>query len=337
MQAIQFKSYDYYDMILVAFSGGKDSLAMVANLIDQGVDMSRVELHHHDIDGREHAQDQMLMDWPSTPAYCKAFAAAFNLPIYFSWREGGFHREMMRDGTEQHGYTAAVKWERANGETMKAGGIPRKQDKAQARRMFPQVTADLSKRWCSASLKVDVMRRMVANDPRFNGKKILILTGERALESTARAKYAKFEVHATLDNSKRTVHSLRPVHGWTEQQVWDIIKRHGINPHPAYKLGWNRLSCALCIFGGANQWASAQAIFGDRVAMAARLEKEFGKTIDRDGVDVLTKCSRGTVYAQVKNSQLADEARDAKWQGQIRVTNWQLPAGAFTGGSCGPQ
>ncbi|WP_431217072.1 hypothetical protein ACQ86N_22505 [Puia sp. P3] len=37
--------------IIVAFSGGKDSIAMVLYLLEQGVDRRRIHLHHHDVDG----------------------------------------------------------------------------------------------------------------------------------------------------------------------------------------------------------------------------------------------------------------------------------------------
>ena len=48
-----------YDRILVAFSGGKDSLACLLLLLEAGVPPSRIELHHHDVDG-----DQPFIDWP---------------------------------------------------------------------------------------------------------------------------------------------------------------------------------------------------------------------------------------------------------------------------------
>ena len=34
-----------------------------------------------------------------------------------------------------------------------------------------------------------------------------------------------------------------------------MMRRHGILPAPAYRLGWSRLSCIACIFGSPNQWA----------------------------------------------------------------------------------
>ena len=42
-----------YDHILVAFSGGKDSLACLLHLLDLGVPRTRIELWHHRIDGAE--------------------------------------------------------------------------------------------------------------------------------------------------------------------------------------------------------------------------------------------------------------------------------------------
>jgi len=41
-----------YDKILVAFSGGKDSIACVLHLLDLGIPRSSIELHHHLVDGR---------------------------------------------------------------------------------------------------------------------------------------------------------------------------------------------------------------------------------------------------------------------------------------------
>ena len=83
-----------YDRLVIAFSGGKDSIACFLHLLESGVQREKIELWHHDVDGRE---GNHFMDWPCTPAYCRAFAAAFGVQIYFSWREGGFEREMLRN------------------------------------------------------------------------------------------------------------------------------------------------------------------------------------------------------------------------------------------------
>src|SRR5437867_1935751 len=81
-----------YDHIIVAFSGGKDSTAAFLHLLEARMPQERIELWHHEVDGREGSR---LMDWPCTPAYCQEFASAFRVPVSFSWREGGFEREML--------------------------------------------------------------------------------------------------------------------------------------------------------------------------------------------------------------------------------------------------
>ena len=53
-----------YDHIIIGMSGGKDSIAALLRLLDLGVDRDRLELWHHDVDGRE---GSTLMDWPFTP------------------------------------------------------------------------------------------------------------------------------------------------------------------------------------------------------------------------------------------------------------------------------
>ena len=41
-----------YDRILVALSGGEESVACLLALLEVGADSARIELHHHEVDGR---------------------------------------------------------------------------------------------------------------------------------------------------------------------------------------------------------------------------------------------------------------------------------------------
>jgi 3'-phosphoadenosine 5'-phosphosulfate sulfotransferase (PAPS reductase)/FAD synthetase len=317
---------DKYERIVVAFSGGKDSLACLLLLLEQGVSPRCIELWHHCVDGFGSAN--ALMDWPVTEDYCRQVANAFGIPIYYSWKEGGFETEMLRSDA----LTMPVWFESPDGVVRIAGtGGSRS-----TRLRFPQVSASLSTRWCSAYLKIDVASKALNHQSRFNQSRTLFITGERAQESASRARYAVFEPHRNDRRSgklKRHVDHFRPVHAWSEHEVWDIIGRHKVNPHPAYRLGFGRLSCMTCIFGSANQWASVQKIAPDRFSRIAKYEEQFGYTINRKH-SVHGMADRGVPYDAIPQ-ELVASAMSASFGEPVIVSDWKLPAGAF-GEASGP-
>jgi len=297
------------------------------------VNKEKIELWHHLIDGAPGSEP--FMDWPVTEEYCRQFAAAFEVPIYFSWRDGGFEKEMLRDGEP----TGKVFWENQDGSVSSSGG----KGPDGTRRKFPQVSADLRVRWCSAYLKIDVMSAAINNQERFKGKKTLVVTGERAEESASRSKYKTFDNHRCHGNS-RTVHHWRPIHDWKEKQVWGIIEKYDVWVHPAYWLGWSRLSCMTCIFGNADQWASAAHLYPEMVKKIVAYEEEFGTTIKRNKT-VKQLVEEGAVYDSVSHMKgdwvLPAMQHGVKMHRSPLLTllrqqqGWKLPAGAY-GDSAGP-
>ncbi len=326
MKEPNIQGFNGYDKYIVAFSGGKDSMACFLHLLDIGVPVSKIELWHQDIDG----QGQTFMDWEVTPAYCRAFASAFDVPIYFSWKEGGFYREMNRDNQ----LTAPISFECPDGTIKTIGGT---RGKPSTRKKFPQVSPNLSVRWCSAYLKIDVCATAIRNQDRFDNIKTVVLSGERGEESAARSKYMYLEPdRADLWQGKtpRYVDRWRPVKDWTESEVWEIIERYKVRVHPCYYMGWSRCSCKFCIFGNADQFASAYFISPKQGEEIIALEDDFGVTIKRD-INILDLImNKGSVYDSITND-LIDLSTGYVYNENIFMDDWFLPKGAF-GEGCGP-
>ena len=218
---------------------------------------------------------------------------------------------------------------------MEVGGL---KGKVGTRRRFPQVSGDLRVRWCSPVLKIDVAAIAINNEPAFKrGKRLLFLTGERREEGRngqGRALYAEREPHR-CDRSCRRVDAWRSVIDWPEVRVWQTMQRWRIRPHPAYRLGFPRVSCQTCIFGGPDQWASVRQISPERFARILAYERLFGSTI-KHGLDVEQVANRGTPYPECNDLDLVRLALSPDYPGnQVLVPSeeaWQLPAGAFKRG-----
>jgi 3'-phosphoadenosine 5'-phosphosulfate sulfotransferase (PAPS reductase)/FAD synthetase len=311
-----------YDQILVAFSGGADSLACVLMLREAGIPAERIHLHHHLVDGRE----SDMMDWPCTEGYCNAVARELGMDISYSWRVGGMEREMLRDGSP----TAPVAIPSADG-WIEIGG----KGDAGTRRMFPQVSQSLTTRWCSSYLKIACMDAWLRNDPKFRSTRTLVITGERAQESSARAKYAMFEPHRADrrdGRSARHVDHWRPVHGLLKEEVWALIERWKLLAHPAYYCGFGRCSCRACIFGSKNQWATIRVMAPAQFERIALYEREFGVTIQRTE-SVMQQADLGTPYAI--DPFWMEVANSREFTIPVKCDPWIRPSGA-SGEACGP-
>lgn len=259
---------EMYDLVIVLISGGKDSIACYYKLLELGVPKSKIEFWHHDIDG---GHPSRTMDWRCTANYIRSFAEAEQIPLRVSWRKNGFFGELYRIGTSE-----LIEWvDPETGEIyqcppskkymecqkLKAAAISEMENKLAEfgyRMKFPMKSGDLSRRWCSAYLKIMVadtvlrnMNSVAANLTKTRKDiKLLIVSGERRGESVGRSKYNEIEIHRTnaVYKHHRTVHQWRPVIDYSERDIWEVLKRHKVNPHPCYRAGWNRCSCAMCIF-----------------------------------------------------------------------------------------
>jgi 3'-phosphoadenosine 5'-phosphosulfate sulfotransferase (PAPS reductase)/FAD synthetase len=325
---------DVYDKIIISESGGKDSMACLFYLLDLGIPPDRIELWHQSVDG---GGDQYadFLDWPVTEAYIEAVSRYFGVKTTFQWRAFGIKGELLRKESR----TGDVYY-------VQDGNIiylPTKQGKEATRLKWPAMSPDLRVRWCSAYVKIDVFRRVLNNDPRFQGTKddpmrLLVITGERREESPNRARYAETEEH-TCSNYGRIVHAWRPVIDWDEADIWEHYERRRFLPHPAYLLGWNRTSCFGCIFSTPDLWAMMREIAPERFYELVRMERELNHTIDPK-MNLEQKANRGSIDRLPKGARTSEWVRMALTRGfdekDLIMDKWELPAGAFRGGVGGP-
>ena len=349
-----------YDRIVVLLSGGKDSVACYCKFRELGVPKEKIEFWHHDIDGKHPSR---RMDWRCTGNYVRALAEAEGVPLRVSWRRKGFFGELYRMGASEpvegeKAGTGAIRQCRVSKSyalcekiRQEAGENQEEQLRAFGCRMkFPMKTGDLGKRWCSAYLKIMVADTVLRNlhslehFGKTGGKpgkdtRLLIVSGECRGESAGRSKYNEMEVHRTnaAAKSRRIVHQWRPVIDYSEKDVWEVLKRHKVNPHPCYRAGWNRCSCAMCIFSTPTLFAGIRELYPEDYRMLRQDENVLGFTLDNDcDLDTFIGNAGSCVYHGDK------EAIHSLVTGEFSVDSvyvqgeWKYPAGAFHGAEGGP-
>lgn len=350
-----------YDLVAILLSGGKDSIACYYKLLELGVPKEKMEFWHHDIDGRHPCR---RMDWRCTQSYVKSFADAEEVPLRLSWRVNGFFGELYRIGASEpiewmEPDTREIKRCRLSPKYIKCQEIKQKATEDMEERLkelgyrmkFPAKTGDLSRRWCSAYLKIMVADTVVSNLDRMgelehlggkrhkNEVKILVVSGERRGESKGRSKYNEMEIHRTHAEKRahRLVHQWRPVIDYSEKDVWEVLKRHCVNPHPCYRAGWNRCSCAMCIFSTPKLFAGIRELYPEEYTLLKQDEKILGFTLDNKcDLDTFVGNTKSCVYhgdKQALRSLITGEfAIDEVYVKEI----WKYPAGAFHGAEGGP-
>lgn len=383
-----------YDLIVVLISGGKDSVACYLKLIELGVPKEKIEFWHHDIDG---GHPTRRMDWKCTQNYVKALADAEGVKLRVSYRVNGFFGELYRIGASEpiewiDPDTGEIKQCKLSSNYLKCRELKEQATEEMEellkqygyRMKFPAKTGDLSRRWCSAYLKICVADTVVSNLDRLgeleelggkrhkfpakggthsgrwcsgnlkaavqdsvtanleetkHDKKILIVSGERRGESAGRSKYNEMEIHRTNATAKahRVVHQWRCCIDYSEKDVWELLKRHHINPHPCYRIGWNRCSCMMCIFSTPRLFAGVKELFPDDYASLRHDEEVLGFTLDnKKNLDEFIGDTPSCVCRNDKKAIhliLTGEFRTE----DIYTKNWNYPVGAFhgaDGGSC---
>lgn len=102
---------------------------------------------------------------------------------------------------------------------------------------FPSTKA----RFCTQYLKIIPIAEQVYFPLFEEGYKVVSWQGVRAAESAARAKLSERE------DTPEGYEIYRPLLKWSARDVFDMHKKHGIEPNPLYLQGMGRVGCMPCI------------------------------------------------------------------------------------------
>ncbi|CAM3716265.1 hypothetical protein GCM10009865_03960 [Aeromicrobium ponti] len=131
--------------------------------------------------------------------------------------------------------------------------------------------------FCTSYMKRDTYSKWART---LGPGKYLCVRGERADESSRRAKKKVFEIykHANASTKKRYVDWLRPVHHLLETEVWELMRLAGIDPHPCYEYV-SRCSCKFCIFLSPTEMAKVAELHPFDFNELVEMEKRMGHTM----------------------------------------------------------
>jgi 3'-phosphoadenosine 5'-phosphosulfate sulfotransferase (PAPS reductase)/FAD synthetase len=100
------------------------------------------------------------------------------------------------------------------------------------------------RRFCTEELKVKPILRYLRQVEACGDSALVVnAVGIRAGESQSRSRMGEWEWNDTYDCD-----IWRPLIAWTEAEVIDCHKRHGLAPNPLYLKGASRVGCHPCIF-----------------------------------------------------------------------------------------
>lgn len=137
------------------------------------------------------------------------------------------------------------------------------------------------RRFCTQELKVKPLIAYLRQVQDQVGD-VINAVGIRAAESKARSKLPEREWQADYD-----CEVWRPLIGWSELDVIDIHRRHGLAPNPLYLQGAARVGCWPCIFARKAEVKLVADLTPERIEQIRQLEAETTAAAraraDRDG------------------------------------------------------
>lgn len=144
-----------------------------------------------------------------------------------------------------------------------------------------------STRQCTSDLKRGPIQREVRRFAKAHGFKTIVnCLGLRAEESPGRAKRQVFSKMG-ISNSVNTWFEWLPVHDLLTGEIFQVIKDAGQDPHFAYALGNDRLSCVFCIMANKRDLKNGATEYPELLQQYHELEVKTGYTMHMNRIPIL--------------------------------------------------
>lgn len=163
-------------------------------------------------------------------------------------------------------------------------------------------------RQCTSDLKRGPIEREVRRLARERGTSVVVnCMGLRAEESPGRAKKEAWRRNDRLSVSGREWFDWLPIHHLATAEVFETIAAAGQEPHPAYALGNQRLSCVFCILSNASDLRNGAIRNPDLYAQYVDLERRTGYTAHQSRKSMVELTGLSTEQAAAENLRIANE------------------------------
>lgn len=144
-----------------------------------------------------------------------------------------------------------------------------------------------STRQCTSDLKRGPIQREVRRYAKANGFKTIVnCLGLRAQESPGRAKRTVFS-RMGISNSVLTWYEWLPIHDMRTTEVFAAIEGAGQEPHYAYALGNDRLSCVFCIMASKPDLRNGRIERPELFEQYVALEQRTGYTMHMNRIPLV--------------------------------------------------
>ena len=298
----------------VSISGGKDSQAMLLAVV--------AEYRRQQWPGQVFAIHAHLgrMEWPQTLAHCEAICEQAGVPLTVVSRPQGDLVQEMWDRVEKLRGTGKPPFPSAQNRYCTSDQKRNQIDKVLRAAPFP----DAKNRYCTSHHKTNQIDKALRKH-----EVVISAEGIRADESPARAKRPEWERREQICTVARTAYTWRPLLHWSEADVWDAIgtSRDDVNhrrrlyrsgdkdaafagwpAHPAYVMGNQRLSCALCVLASRADITNGARHNPELLAELVRMEDVSGFSFRQD--------------LRLGNITLVEDATEVEEQQECQLCLW---------------